>query len=255
MVIGATGQLGADLCQALQHLEVVPLNHTDIEITDMDSVKAMCSKHSPAAIVNTAAYVRVDDSETNPDKAFQVNAVGARNVAVAAQETSVRLAHISTDYVFGGETEPRATPYTESDTPVPLNVYGESKLAGENSVRQLCSRHFIVRTSGLFGVAGSSGKGGNFVELMLRLAEEGRDIRVVDDQRLTPTYTVDLALQIAEVIESEDFGLYHATNQGDCTWNCMYPSCLNHRKAGFTGKESKRFGEYWNHHQNKSQEM
>jgi len=124
---------------------------------------------------------------------------------------------MSTDYVFGGD-ETRTTPYLETDAPAPINVYGVSKLAGEHLVRYLLERHFIFRVTGLYGVAGSSGKGGNFVELMLRLAREGKDIRVVDDQRLTPTYTVDLAQQIAAVIETEHYGLYHATSQGDCTW-------------------------------------
>lgn len=218
LLIGSTGQLGTDLCQALQHLEVVPLSHADIEITAMDSVKAMCSKHSPDAIVNTAAYVRVDDSETDLDKAFQVNAEGAKNVAVAAQETGARLVHISTDYVFGGETELRAIPYTESDTPVPLNVYGESKLAGENFVRHFCPRHFIVRTSGLFGAAGSSGKGGNFVETMLRLAGERDELGVVSDQVFSPTYTRDLARKIAQLLTTEHYGIFHITNKGACSW-------------------------------------
>lgn len=218
LVIGAAGQLGTDLCQALQHLEVVPLSHNDIEITDLDSVKDVCSEHSPDAIVNTAAYVRVDDNETNPDKAFQVNAEGAGNVAVAAQEIGASVVHISTDYVFGGETELRATPYTEYDTPVPLNIYGESKLAGENFVRHLCPRHFIIRTSGLFGVAGSSGKGGNFVETMRRLAREQDELRVVSDQVFSPTYTKDLARKIAQLLTTEYYGTFHIANKGKCSW-------------------------------------
>jgi dTDP-4-dehydrorhamnose reductase len=119
--------------------------------------------------------------------------------------------------VFGGERT-RQTPYVEADTPAPINVYGVSKLAGEHLIRYSLERHFIFRVTGLYGVAGSSGKGGNFVELMLRLASEGKDIRVVDDQRLTPTYTVDLAHQIALVVETDNYGLYHATSEGDCTW-------------------------------------
>jgi dTDP-4-dehydrorhamnose reductase len=124
---------------------------------------------------------------------------------------------MSSDYVFGGE-QTRNCPYIETDTPAPINAYGVSKLAGEQFVRYVLEQYYIFRVTGLYGVAGSSGKGGNFVELMLRLAREGKDIRVVDDQRMTPTYTVDLAHQIAAAVETGQYGLYHATSQGDCTW-------------------------------------
>jgi len=218
LLIGANGQLGADLCKALQHFEAIPLTRIDIEITDMDSVREACHKHKPDAVINTAAYVQVDDCETNQDKAFLVNALGARNIAVVASELGAKLVHISTDYVFGGKTEPRATPYTEFDIPVPSNVYGESKLAGEDFVRHLCLSHFIVRTSGLFGRAASSGKGGNFVETILKLAHERDEIRVVNDQVFSPTYTKDLAGKIAELIATEYYGVFHITNKGACSW-------------------------------------
>jgi dTDP-4-dehydrorhamnose reductase len=217
-VTGANGQLGTDLCRALDSLNVVPLTHADIEVTDMASVKEALLKRKPAVIINTASYVRVDDCETEKDKAFSVNALGARNVAVAAQELGAKLVHLSTDYVFGDEAEPRATPYTEFDTPVPLSVYGRSKLAGENLVRHLCLRHFIVRTSGLFGVAGSSGKGGNFIETMLRLAREGEELRVVNDQVFSPTYTRDLARKIGQLVATDYYGIFHITNEGGCSW-------------------------------------
>ena len=218
LVTGANGQLGTDLCKTLQHFEVILLTHADVEITDINSVKETCHKYKPDAIINTAAYVRVDDCETEPDKAFLVNALGARNVAVAAQELGAKLVHISTDYVFGGEPDPHTAPYSEFDTPIPPNLYGKSKLAGEDLVRHLCSKHFIVRTSGLFGVAGSSGKGGNFVETMLRLAKERDELRVVDDQVFSPTYTKDLARKIAQLINTEFYGIFHITNKGSCSW-------------------------------------
>jgi len=217
-VTGANGQLGTDLCQALHNFDVIPLTHADIEIADMASVREVMLKHKPAIIINTAAYVRVDDCEDEKEKAFQVNALGARNVAVVAQELGARLVHISTDYVFGGEAEPRTTPYTEFDTPVPLSIYGKSKLAGENLVRHFCLRHFIVRASGLFGVAGSCGKGGNFIETMLRLARERDEVRVVNDQVFSPTYTMDLARKIAQLITTEYYGIFHITNKGACSW-------------------------------------
>lgn len=218
IVIGASGQLGSDLCHELASTDLVPLIHSDIEVTDIDSVKQTLRKHQPDVVINTAAYVRVDDCETDRERAFLVNALGARNVAVVAQEIGSRLVHISTDYVFGGEAKPRATPYTEFDTPVPPNIYGKSKLAGENLVQHLCLRHFIVRSSGLFGVAVASGKGGNFVETMLQLARNQNELRVVNDQVFSPTYTKDLAQKIAQLITTEYYGTFHITNRGACSW-------------------------------------
>lgn len=218
LITGANGQLGTDLCQALQNFEFIPLTHADIEITDMNSVKDAFNKYLPEVVINTAAYVRVDDCEIEPDKAFLVNALGARNVAVVCQDIGAKLVHISTDYVFGGESEPHTSPYTEFDTPTPSNLYGKSKLAGEDFVRHLCTRHFIVRSSGLFGVAGASGKGGNFVETMLRLAKERDELKVVNDQVFSPTYTKDLAKKIAQLINTEYYGIFHITNRGVCSW-------------------------------------
>jgi dTDP-4-dehydrorhamnose reductase len=218
LVTGANGQLGTDLCKVLGHFELIPLTDKDIEISDMSSVKQAFSKYKPDVIINTAAYVRVDDCEDESDKAFSVNALGARNVAVVAQELGAKLVHISTDYVFGGEAEPRTTPYTEFDTPVPLSVYGKSKLAGENLVRHLCLRHFIVRTSGLFGVAGSMGKGGNFIETMLELAGERDQLKVVNDQVFSPTYARDLARKIVQLMTTDYYGILHITNRGACSW-------------------------------------
>lgn len=218
LITGANGQLGTDLCQALHNFQVIPLTHRDIEIGDMDSVKETFGEHRPEIVINTAAYVRVDDCETSQDKAFLVNAWGARNIAVVAQELGAKLIHISTDYVFGGEAEPRTMPYTEFDAPMPISVYGKSKLAGEKFVQHLCSKHFIIRTSGLFGVAGSSGKGGNFVETMLRLGKEQAELRVVNDQIFSPTYTRDLARKIAQLINTEYYGIFHITNRDTCSW-------------------------------------
>ncbi len=217
-IIGANGQLGTDLCRILHGAELLPLEHRDIEITSMGSVQEALRKYRPTIVINTAAYVRVDDCETNPDKAFSVNALGARNVAVAAQEVGAKLVYISTDYVFGGEPGLRNVPYTEFDTPVAANTYGKSKLAGEDFVRHLCLRHFIVRTSGLFGIAGSSGKGGNFVETMLKLGKERDQLKVVDDQIFSPTYTKDLAQKIVQLMATQFYGISHITNRGFCSW-------------------------------------
>jgi dTDP-4-dehydrorhamnose reductase len=227
MVTGASGQLGTDLCHALRDFKVIGLTHAAADIADLSSFITLCRKHHPSVIINTAAYVRVDDCEDDPDRAFLVNALGARNVAVAAQEIGARLVHISTDYVFGGEAAPHRVPYIEFDTPVPPNVYGKSKLAGEDFVRHLCLRHFIVRSSGLFGVAGSSGKGGNFIETMLRLGKERDELRVVNDQVLSPTYTRDLAEKIAQLITTERYGIFHITNRGACSWYEFTKEILN----------------------------
>jgi dTDP-4-dehydrorhamnose reductase len=218
LITGANGQLGTDLCKTLPGFDVIALTHKDIAIMDMDSVRDALNKYRPDVIINTAAYNRVDDCETEPDKVFSVNSLGARNMAVMAQEIGAKLLHISTDYVFGGKAEQRTTPYTELDIPVPLNTYGKSKLAGENFVVHLCHKHFIVRTSGLFGVIGSRSKGGNFVETMLKLAKEQGELKVITDQVLSPTYSKDLAKKIAQLITTEYYGIFHITNKGTCSW-------------------------------------
>jgi dTDP-4-dehydrorhamnose reductase len=218
MVTGANGQLGTDLCLTLRDFETIGLTHAEADITDLTSFINICRKYRPSVIINTASYVRVDDCEDEVDRAFLVNALGARNVAVAAQELGAKLIHISTDYVFGGESAPRRVPYTEFDTSMPPNVYGRSKLAGEDMVRHHCHRHFIVRSSGLFGVAGSSGKGGNFIETILRLGKERDELKIVNDQVLSPTYTRDLAAKIAQLMTTEYYGIFHVTNRGACSW-------------------------------------
>jgi len=218
LVIGSNGQLGSDLCQLLGDQIVIPLTHQDIDITSIVTVKEALSRYRPDIVINTAAYVRVDDCESNQDKAFAVNALGARNVAVVSQELECRLVHISTDFVFGGQPNTPATPYTEFDRPDPPNIYGKTKLAGEDFVRHLCWRHFIVRSSALFGHTGSKGKGGNFVETILNLAYHNEQLQVVNDQIISPTYTKDLAQKIAQLMKTEYYGIFHITNKGACSW-------------------------------------
>ncbi len=221
IIIGASGQLGTDLetCfrQASSSYDVVPLTHKTIELRDHNGVHELLTDLNPGLVLNTAAFHQVDQCETEAESAFRVNALGVRNLAEICSELGATLLHVSTDYVFGGEHDRRSA-YREMDTPQPINVYGNSKLAGEYFVQSIAPKHFIVRSSGLFGIAGSSGKGGNFIETMLRLASEGREIKVVNDQRLSPTFTRDLAAKIAELIQSEEYGLYHLTSTGDCTW-------------------------------------
>lgn len=217
-VIGANGQLGTDLCNNIGQNELVALNHSDIEITDLCSIRSAVTYCKPDVIINTAAFVRVDDCESQIDKCYRVNTCGARNVAVVAQELGAKLVFISTDYVFGGELEKRSRPYTEFDIPVPGNELGKAKLAGEKLISTFCNRHFIVRCSGLFGIAGSSGKGGNFIETIIRLSKEKGKVSVVNDQVFSPTYSKDLAKKILELVHTEYYGTFHITNNGICSW-------------------------------------
>jgi dTDP-4-dehydrorhamnose reductase len=215
LLIGAGGQLGSDLAKVLSSEELIPLTHADIEVCDPVRVRGALQAHAPDVVINTAAFHRVDDCEREPERAFTVNAFAARDLALACRERGCALVHLSTDYVFDGC---KGSAYDETDPAKPINAYGISKLAGEFFIRYNLDKHYIVRTSGLYGIAGSSGKGGNFVELMLRLAREGKDIKVVHDQTLTPTYTADLARAIARLIRTDRYGLYHITSSGGCSW-------------------------------------
>lgn len=215
VILGAGGQLASDLEKAMGDWELFPLAHADLDICDHEQVEARLSEIEPAAVINTAAFHQVDDCEVEVEKAFRVNAIAVHNLARICADLDCRLMLISTDYVFGGE---KRSPYSEDDLPSPLNVYGVSKLAGEHFVRSLCPKHFVVRTSGLYGLAGSSGKGGNFVETMIRLAHEGRSIEVVDDQVLSPTFTGHLSDPIGALLTGETFGTFHLSNEGGCSW-------------------------------------
>jgi dTDP-4-dehydrorhamnose reductase len=215
LLTGANGQLGRDLARAFHGDDLIPLTRAELDVTDASRVQATILAARPNLVVNTAAYNRVDDAEREVVQAFAVNAVGTRNVALACRVAGAVLVHFSTDYVFDGAKD---EPYLEDDMPRPLNVYGVSKLAGEYFVRALTPNHFLVRTSGLYGVAGSRSKGGNFVETMIRLGREQPVVRVVADQVLTPTYTVDLAAAVRSLITTRCYGLYHVTNGGQCSW-------------------------------------
>jgi dTDP-4-dehydrorhamnose reductase len=215
-IIGANGQLGNDLVLAFsENHNVIELNHDKIDISNIDSVNNVLKSTKPDILINTAALHNVDVCEQNEEMAFAVNAAGARNLALVALDLELCLIHISTDYVFDGSKE---KPYLETDRPNPLNVYGNTKLSGEYFVSSMLEKHFIVRTSGLYGKAPCRGKGLNFVNLMLKLSNERDEIRVVEDEIITPTYTADLAQQIKELSQTEHYGLFHATSQGACTW-------------------------------------
>jgi len=217
-VIGAQGQLGADISDLFDQdgCEVYRLSHTDLEIASMDSVRTVFNELRPAVIVNTAAFHNVQTCELQPERAFSVNSIGARNIALLAHDCNAILFHISTDYVFDGV---KGTSYTEADLPNPLNTYGNSKLAGEYYIRNTTPRHFILRTSAIYGKHPCRGKGGlNFVELMLKLAREREEVRVIDTEITTPTPTSDIAKQIVSLSRTDAFGTYHATAEGQCSW-------------------------------------
>jgi len=215
VLIGADGQLASELQEAFKDRKLVPLRHADLELADRARVKDTLHTYRPRLVLNTAAYHRVDECEDNPERAFAVNAIAVRNLAIAAKEIGAMVVHFSTDYVFDGR---QRRPYREVDPPGPLSVYAASKLAGEYFIRAILERHFLIRTCGLYGLAGSREKGGNFVETMLRLAGEGREIRVVGDQVLTPTSARELARKVRQLVETGQYGLYHITNNGECSW-------------------------------------
>jgi len=215
-VLGAAGQLGRDLCPRLAG-EVIPLTRDRADLTRPETLRAALDEARPDVVLNCGAYNFVDRAEAEPEAAFAVNAWGVRELARLCGERDCTLVHFSTDYVFGLDAA-RRTPWAESDAPGPVNVYGLSKLAGEYLVRSLCPRHFVVRTCGLYGAWGSGGKGGNFVETMLRLAGQGRPLRVVADQTCTPSYSVDVAEATTALLRAGRPGLYHVTNAGSCSW-------------------------------------
>jgi dTDP-4-dehydrorhamnose reductase len=218
-VIGANGQLGSDLVAAFTRNgdAVHGLTHAGIEISDLHSVSQALGEIRPEVIVNTAAMHHVENCEREPEKAFAVNALGPRNVAIVARDLGAVLMHVSTDYVFDGS---KRSPYVEDDNPLPLNAYGITKLAGEHYVRATTAEHFVIRTSGLYGESPCRAKGGlNFIELMLKLAKERGEVRVVDSEVVTPTSTAELAQQMVQLSRSDYYGLYHATAEGSCSWH------------------------------------
>ena len=217
LLFGSNGQLGSDLLRVFRDAgdTVVPVTHAQVDVCSEERVTEIMAEVQPQIVVNTAAFHKVEECEKKPALAFQVNGTGAMNLALACDRAGAVLVHFSTDYVFDGK---KGSAYQETDLPSPVNVYGASKVAGEHLIACNTNRYFVVRTCGLYGTAGSSGKGGNFVENMLKKAQAGDALRVVDDQVLTPTYTMDLAEATRKLVLTGEFGLYHISSEDQCSW-------------------------------------
>ncbi|MGW9531063.1 dTDP-4-dehydrorhamnose reductase [Paenibacillus terrae] len=212
LVTGASGQLGKDVVNVFQGQghDVLGYDREQLDITDLEQAVKIVGQYQPDAIIHCAAYTAVDAAESDIDGAYQVNASGTRNMALAAEKVGAKLVYISTDYVFDGTAE---QPYHEYDNTNPQSIYGKSKRAGEILVQTLSSRYFIVRTSWVYGLQGN-----NFVKTMLKLGQEKPHLQVVNDQKGSPTYTVDLARFLEELVQTDKYGVYHASNSGSCTW-------------------------------------
>ena len=217
IVTGANGQLGMDVCAAFaKEYEVHALTHEQMNITDMARVEQVFGSIQPQCVVNTAAMHHVEKCEANPVQAYTVNAVGTRNLAQVCAAHGAHFVHIGTDYVFDGA---KKASYLESDTPMPLNVYGNTKLSGDHYALTNWEKSSVMRVGGIYGFHPCRAKGGlNFVRLMLKLAKERPHIRVVDDEIVTPTPTAAIAMQLLRIVEAKAFGLFHSTCQGQCSW-------------------------------------
>jgi dTDP-4-dehydrorhamnose reductase len=214
-LLGANGQLGSDLSALLAEPDLHRFTRSAFDVRDAGAARVALAAVRPEVIINTAAFHKVEECEVDPGTAFAVNATAAAVLATIARELGARYVFLSTDYVYGG-TDVR--PLSEDVPPAPVNVYGVSKEAGERLVLLAHPGALIVRSSGLFGVAGAAGKGGNFIQTVLRLAREKGEMRMVNDQRLSPTYTADLAAGIVELVCRGVSGIVHLTNSESCTW-------------------------------------
>jgi dTDP-4-dehydrorhamnose reductase len=218
LLIGADGQLGSDIATYYQNksnVEFVPVTIRDMDITDPAQSTSIIKSCKPDVLINTAAYIQVDQCEIEIETAFKVNTYTQKHLTSLCKDLNILYVFLSTDYVFDGI---KNSPYTEDDPPNPINLYGVTKLAAEQIIRYSLERQLILRVTGLYGVNGPMGKRGNFVDLIVDKALKGETIRVVDDQRLTPTATIDVAKSLDDLIQSNASGLFHLTNEGDCTW-------------------------------------
>ncbi|KUP05292.1 dTDP-4-dehydrorhamnose reductase [Bacillus coahuilensis m2-6] len=212
LVTGYTGQLGYDVvCEGKKRgISMLGIGREDLDITNEAKVHQYVQKINPDVVIHCAAYTAVDKAEDDKDACWNVNVFGTKNIAVAAKKVNAKFMYISTDYVFDGKGE---MPFKEADIPNPVGYYGLTKNEGEKIVRELLEEHFIVRISWVFGINGH-----NFIKTMLRLSETRNELNVVGDQYGSPTYTFDLARLLVDMIQTEKYGVYHASNEGFCTW-------------------------------------
>lgn len=233
---GAGGQLGRDLVDAFADVHVIAPGHAELDVSDAEAVRTVIEREMPDVVVHAAAWTDVDGCQDDAARAYAVNGHGAGYVAAACRVAGARLVMISTDYVFDGRGGhgPTPTPYRECDPVAPLNVYGLSKAEGERLVREILDEHHIVRTGWLSGA-----RGHNFVRTMLRIGRERGVVSVVDDQVGSPTFTRDLAVAVRELAESSDFGTWHRTNAGVCSWFDLAAACFD--RAGLE-VELRRIG-------------
>ena len=212
LVTGANGQLGYDVVQHLNELgiEHLGVDRNVLDITNQDAVSNILTSYGPDVVIHCAAYTAVDKAENDRENCYAVNVLGTRYIAEVCQNIDAKMVYISTDYVFDGEGN---EPFKETDQPNPINYYGQTKYEGELEVQKLLQKYYIVRISWVFGNHGS-----NFVKTMLRLGKEKKEVSVVCDQIGSPTYTPDLAKLLVEMIQTDKYGIYHATNEGYCSW-------------------------------------
>lgn len=224
LISGANGQLGKELTRilntgfaeigeipcTLKNADIINTDVDNLDITNINDVLSFVENERPQVIINCSAFTNVDLCETDKDTAFNVNSLGPRNLAIAAQKVNTKLIHVSTDYVFSGDGN---EPYCEYDICNPQSIYGKTKYLGEQYVKEFCSKYFIVRTSWLYGYEGN-----NFVKTIMNLAEQRESIKVVNDQRGNPTNANDLAYHILKLVDSNEYGIYHCTGNGECSW-------------------------------------
>ena len=228
LVTGANGQLGYDVIKRLdsEDIEYLGTDRESLDITNEEQVKRVISDYNPDAVIHCAAYTAVDKAEDEKELCYSVNVLGTKNVAEACKEINAKMVYISTDYVFDGEGD---KPFEVTDKPNPINYYGQTKYEGELEVQKSLDKYFVVRISWVFG-----SNGNNFVKTMLRLGKERNGISVVADQIGSPTYTPDLAKLLVEMIETDKYGVYHATNEGYCSWYEF--ACEIFKQAGINVK-------------------
>jgi dTDP-4-dehydrorhamnose reductase len=216
-IIGPNGQLGSDLVKVFTKAgwKVLPITHAEISVENQESVLSALKNAQTDWVINTAAFHKVDECEKDSQKAWKINAHGAKNVATVARDLGMRSIFISSDYVYSGD---KGTSYSEREPVSPVNAYGHSKAGGEAVTLAASEKNLVVRIASVFGAAGSSGKGGNFVETIINKAKAGDPLSVVDDIEMSPTYTVDAAQKILELLDRDQGGIFNATNAGSTTW-------------------------------------